>query len=82
MNKRELRSALEGISSANIAVRNFPMTAVELGKRLKLKEGGEWYLFATTDQEGKHILYFCRKVVQKAEKSCKNRQIFLFSQQL
>lgn len=82
MNKRELRSALKGISSANIAVRNFPMTAVELGKRLKLKEGGEWYLFATTDQEGKHILYFCRKVVQKAEKSCKNRQIFLFSQQL
>ena len=82
MNKRELRTTLEGISRANIAVRNFPMTAVELGKRLKLKEGGEWYLYATTDSEGKHRLYFCRKVVQKAEKSSKNRQIFLFSQHL
>ena len=38
MNKRELRTTLEGISRANIAVRNFPMTAVELGKRLPLLE--------------------------------------------
>lgn len=46
--KKSLRSALHGIEKANLAVRNFPLSVVELRKRLKLKEGGEHYLFATT----------------------------------
>ena len=48
MNKRELKMALDGIDRANIAVRNFPMSVAELRKRLKLKDGGEVYIFATT----------------------------------
>lgn len=62
MNKKEMKSALSGISKANIAVRNFPLTAEELRKRLKLKDGGEHYLFGTTDSANNHIILICNKV--------------------
>ncbi|MCQ2255833.1 MAG: class I SAM-dependent methyltransferase [Bacteroidaceae bacterium] len=55
MNKKELRSALQGITHANIAVRNFPLSADALRKRLKLKDGGDTYIFGTTIQ-GEHKL--------------------------
>lgn len=55
MNKRELKSKLANISQANISVRNFPLSAVELRKRLKLKDGGDIYLFATTCS-GRHVI--------------------------
>ncbi len=48
MNKRELQKSLAGISQANIAVRNFPLTSEQLRKKLKLKDGGSCYIFATT----------------------------------
>ncbi len=62
LNKRELKSALTGIECANITVRNFPMSVAELRKRLKLKEGGDLYLFATTIAGHQHQLFLCRKV--------------------
>jgi len=62
MNKKEISEKLNAIKSANIAVRNFPMTADQLRKKLKLKDGGATYIFATTDQEGCHKLYICRKI--------------------
>lgn len=62
MNKREIKSTLSGISQANIAVRNFPLSAVELRKRLKLKDGGVHYIFGTTDQQGSHVLLICKKM--------------------
>ena len=52
MNKSELRKALVGIEKANIATRNFPLTVAELRKRLKIKDGGDVYIFATTTAEG------------------------------
>ena len=61
MNKRELKAALVGIDRANIAVRNFPMSVAELRKRLKLKDGGDLYLFATTLAVNQHQLFLCRK---------------------
>ena len=61
MNKRELKSALAGIDKANITVRNFPMSVAELRKRLKLKEGGEVFIFATTIANEGHQLLVCRK---------------------
>ena len=61
MNKRELKTALAGIDKANITVRNFPLSVAELRKRLKLKDGGNLYLFATTLADGQHQLFFCRK---------------------
>ena len=61
-NKKELRRSLSGISKANLAVRNFPMSVADLRKRLKIKEGGDVYLFATTDAGGNHLLLICRKI--------------------
>ena len=61
MNKGELRKALVGIEKANIATRNFPLTVAELRKRLKLKDGGDVYIFATTTAEGEHVLLISRK---------------------
>ena len=61
MNKRELKDALAGIDRANITVRNFPMSVAELRKRLKLKDGGDLYLFATTLADNQHQLFLCRK---------------------
>ena len=62
MNKRELKDSLAGINKANIAVRNFPLSVAELRKRLKLKEGGDVYIFATTDAKKGHLLMVCRKI--------------------
>lgn len=63
MNKRELKEALRDIDRANITVRNFPMSAEALRKRLRLKEGGDLYIFATTVGDGSHQLFICRKIV-------------------
>ena len=63
MNKRELRATFFGISQANVAVRNFPMSAEQLRHRLRLRDGGNLYVFATTQQDGQHILFLCKKHV-------------------
>jgi len=59
MNKRELKALLAGTTHANVAVRNFPMRAPELARRLKVKDGGETFLFGTTTASGKHIIIKC-----------------------
>ena len=61
MGKRELRHALQGIDRANIATRNFPLKADELRRRLKLRDGGDTYIFGTTLADGSHVLIVCRK---------------------
>lgn len=61
MNKRQLRQTLAGMKQANIAVRNFPLSVAELRKRLKLSDGGDTYIFATTTSEGDHILMLTHK---------------------
>ena len=61
MNKHELKAALAGIDRANITVRNFPMSVVELRKKLKLKDGGDVFIFATTVADEGHQLFICRK---------------------
>lgn len=55
MNKRELRQKLAGVCRADISVRNFPLSADALRKRLRLGEGGDIHLFATTFQ-GRHVI--------------------------
>ena len=61
MNKRELKASLAGIGRANVSVRNFPMTADALRKKLKLKDGGDVYLFGTTAADGRHVIFVCKK---------------------
>jgi len=61
LNKRQLKTALQGIGQANISVRNFPMSAAELRKRLRLADGGHHYLFASTIGKSQHVLFVCTK---------------------
>ena len=60
-NKRQLKEALRDVTNANITVRNFPMTVAVLRKKLKLKDGGNTYIFATTTDGGEHVLLITHK---------------------
>lgn len=46
---------------ANLAVRNFPATTDELRRRLKVKDGGDRYWFATTLADGRHAVITARR---------------------
>lgn len=61
-NKKEIKETLDGIKKANISVRNFPASVAELRKRIKLSEGGDNYLFATTLSNDKKLLILGRKI--------------------
>nr|WP_293547518.1 class I SAM-dependent methyltransferase [Prevotella sp.] len=61
-NKKDLKRQLSGITKANIATRNFPLSVTELRKRFKLKDGGDTYIFATTLSDESHVLFICEKV--------------------
>lgn len=58
--KREVREVLPAAKKANLTVRNFPDTVAQLRKRLKLAEGGDTYLFATTLADEKKVLIACQ----------------------
>ena len=60
-NRKELKRHLSGITKANIATRNFPLSVAELRKRLKLKDGGETYIFAATLSDESHVLVITDK---------------------
>ena len=62
MNKKELRKNLSGITQANISTRNFPLSPDQLRKRLKMKDGGSTFIFATTSQKGDHLLYITQPI--------------------
>lgn len=54
---------LKGLAtSANIACRNFPMKPEELRKRLKMADGGNFYIFATTLADNTKCLICCEGV--------------------
>ena len=59
-NKKEIKEMLGAEKKANLTVRNFPSTVAELRKRLKLAEGGDTYLFATTLTDEKKVLVCCK----------------------
>ncbi|MBQ5403675.1 MAG: RsmD family RNA methyltransferase [Bacteroidales bacterium] len=49
---------------ANLAVRNFPVKAEDLKKKLNIKDGGDVFLFATTLMGGKKIIIQGEKLVK------------------
>ncbi len=53
---------IKDLKQANLTIRNFPATVADLRKRMKLKEGGSKYLFATTLCDGSHAILCCVKV--------------------
>ena len=48
-------------TQANLSVRNFPETAPQLQKKLKLRDGGPRYLIATTLADSRRVLLDLRK---------------------
>lgn len=60
-NKKVKSTLLAGVDKANLAVRNFPLSVDELRKALKITEGGEVYLFATTLRDGRKVIIKTRK---------------------
>lgn len=59
--KSEMKKHLAGVK-ANIATRNFPETVELLRKKWKIKDGGEVYLFFTTDRNNERIVLICSKI--------------------
>ena len=57
--KRSLSTLIK--TQANLSVRNFPETAPQLQKSLKLKDGGTRYLIATTLSDSKRVLLNLQK---------------------
>jgi precorrin-6B methylase 2 len=47
---------------ANITTRNFPKTVAQIRKETNLKDGGEIYLFFTTDLKNNLKVIICRKI--------------------
>lgn len=62
--KKELKTILKDTTKANLSIRNFPTSIAELRKRLKLAEGGDTYLFATTLADESKTLIKCKRTVQ------------------
>ncbi len=60
--KKGLRTLIGDLKQANLTIRNFPTSVADLRKKLKLREGGSTYLFATTLQDGSHALIRCTKI--------------------
>ena len=67
MKTSELSKALSDVKNANITVRNFPLTVAELRKKLKIYDGGEIYLFATTLSDGQLVIVKASKLKQGEE---------------
>lgn len=59
--KKKMKKRLQN-QKANITTRNFPRTVQQIRKELKIKDGGNDYIFFTTNLENQLISIFCRKV--------------------
>ncbi|HLW63130.1 MAG TPA: RsmD family RNA methyltransferase [Flavobacterium sp.] len=60
-NKKELKPFEN--KKWNVTTRNFPLKVEELRKKHKLKDGGNHYLFFTTDWNNNKIIVVCEKTV-------------------
>jgi 16S rRNA G966 N2-methylase RsmD len=61
LDKKEISKYLSE-NKANITIRNFPLSVKQIREKLKLSEGGNTYLFATTDAQNQKIVIICQKV--------------------
>ena len=68
MGKKELRATLAGLTHANITARNVPLSVAALRKKLKLKDGGDTTLFATSDSSNRHLIIRCHKPASASER--------------
>lgn len=59
--KADLKTLRTTWPKANLSVRNFPATVEALRKKLKIKDGGKIFVFATTMADNQHLLMVCEK---------------------
>ena len=58
---KEIKLLKKRYPQANVATRNFRISADALKKRLGVQDGGITYLFATTLSSGEQVLFICEK---------------------
>ena len=68
-NKKVKQALLHDVEKASIAVRNFPLSVAELRKALKITDGDETYLFATTLKGEKKVVIRTKKAASN-EAAC------------
>lgn len=61
-NNKIIKTLSTRYPKANITIRNFPQTVSEIRKRTNVKEGGDEYLFFTTNKENEKIIISCEKL--------------------
>lgn len=61
-NNKIIKTLSTRYPKANITIRNFPQTVSEIRKRINVKEGGDEYLFFTTNKENEKIIISCEKL--------------------
>ena len=54
------KKEINDIEKANVSIRNFPGSVADLRKKLKLKDGGDTYIFATTLHDNSKVLIIGR----------------------
>lgn len=59
--KKELKELAAKAPKANISTRNYPLNVDELRKKLKIKDGGDTYLFACTQANEQKVIMECKK---------------------
>ena len=57
-----LKAYLGPEARAHVTTRNFPEPVADFRKRTGIREGGDVYLFATTDLRGRHVVLVCEKL--------------------
>ena len=55
------KKEIQDIEKANLSTRNFPGNVADLRKKLKLKDGGDTYIFACTLNDNSKVLIICEK---------------------
>ena len=61
-NHKNIKTLAERYPKANITIRNFPQMVADIRKRTAIKDGGDDYLFFTTNAEGEKIILACEKL--------------------
>ena len=59
-NKKLLKK--EFISKANVSVRNFPESVKQIRSKFRIKDGGDTYLFFTTDIDNNKLVLICTRI--------------------
>ena len=57
-----LKTHLGPEARAHVTIRNFPDSVADFRRRTGIREGGEVYLFATTDLRGRSVVLVCEKL--------------------